>query len=85
MYPEHDKLLAISAKSHAIYDFLSWLSDTQGVVLGNDNYGYAEGMSYSPDGSHVKDWMAEFFEIDLDKIEAEKRAMLASLWEANDG
>lgn len=79
IYPEHEKLAAISDQSQTIYDFLSWLDGEKGVVLGNDNFGYAEGKSYVPDGSQVKGWLAEFFEIDLDKIEAEKRAMLDEL------
>ncbi len=75
-YSEHAKLAEVSDQSQAIYDFLSWLGE-KGIVLGNDNFGYAEGMSYAPDGQHVKDWLSEFFEIDLTKLEEEKRQMLA--------
>lgn len=36
-----------------------------------------------PDGRSIQTLLAEFFEIDQDKIEAEKRAMLDGLREAN--
>ncbi len=72
-YPEHQKLKAIADKSQAIHDFLEWLQDTKGGFLAvragrrQDAYPMRESL---------RTLLAEFYEIDLDKIEDEKRAML---------
>lgn len=81
-YPEHDKLLEVSNQSQAIYDFLTWLEDERNTCLiegdvGSDHYVWADSQT-------VKNWLAEFFEIDLDKIETEKRAMLDALRATDD-
>lgn len=78
-FPEHDKLSEIKDRTQAIGEFVDWLSDTKGVVLASiDDYGNAS----SPRQSLI-DLMAEWAGIDLDKIEAEKREMLAELRRAN--
>ena len=76
-YPEHEKLAKISGKSQAVGEFLEWAS-SQGLHLcepiPESLHGY-----YGPTNRSVLDLLAEFFGIDQDKIEAEKRAMLAYL------
>lgn len=77
-YPEHEKLKAIADKSQAIGDFLEWATQTHGLWLAepvpNSLHGY-----FAPTGKRTVGLLAEFFDIDEDKIEAEKRAMLAAL------
>jgi hypothetical protein len=77
-FPEHDKLRTIKDKSQTIGEFLEW----------------CEGQSFelcevTPSGNR---WpiterreaiLARFFEIDLDVLEREKRAMLKSVRKAN--
>ena len=63
LFPEHDKLHKIRSQSQLIGEFLEWLSYSKGISL----------------GTPVHDLLAEFFEIDLKKLEAEKRAMLWSI------
>lgn len=64
-YPEHDRLSAIKDESQAQGEFLQWLSDEGEIHL------------YRP----LKELLAEYHEIDLSKIETEKRAMLAKIRE----
>lgn len=80
-YPEHEKLHKIKDQSQICGEFIDWL-ESEGYVLakwrevetifGKDS---TLELSYKP----VVDLLAEFFEIDQDKIESEKRAMLARL------
>ena len=80
-YPEHDKLRAISGKSQAIGEFLDWLGAEKHWFLAEwDGIKRADGDERAwPASYSITKLLAEFFEIDLDKIEAEKRAMLEAL------
>jgi len=68
-YPEHIKMRATHDKSHAIVDFVSWLTEERGVTL----------IDYDGMSVHLKELqvlLADFFEIDLDKVEQERVKML---------
>lgn len=69
-YPEHQKLRAIADRSQAIGEFLDW--------MGHQGFWLHDRDGFEPHGS-VQDWLARYFDIDRDKIEAEKRAMLEAL------
>lgn len=87
VYPENAKLDEISDKSQEIGEFLEWLrsgdyesrEDLGGIELachrmrGRSCRREAE---LSPTRVPVNDLLAAYFEIDQDKIEAEKRAMI---------
>ena len=79
-YPEHDKLTAIQAQSQKIGEFLEWLQCDKHVRLLGE-YGSKtteEGEPvYVPIRQSKQQLLAEFFEIDLAKLEEEKRQMLA--------
>jgi hypothetical protein len=75
-HPEHDKLRAVMDDSSTICHFLHWLASERGLGIGR----------WSEDGMHLEpltiglEWLvAEYFEIDLAKIEGEKRVMVAEL------
>jgi len=74
-YPEHQRMSAVAGQSQVIGEFLDWLP-TIGVVLCEP---WEE--SFYPSGRTTTSLLAEFFGIDLNKIETEKRAMLAALRE----
>jgi len=61
VYPEHDKLAAVHAESQPIGTFLDWLQCEKGVIL----------------PERIEVLLAEYFEINLDLIEMEKRVMLS--------
>jgi hypothetical protein len=74
-YPECDKMIAVSKESQAIGNFLEWLGE-QGILLaeyGTERYHRDQLM---PKHISIEKLLAEYFEIDLDKVETERRAML---------
>lgn len=70
-YPEHDKMSAIKDKSQTIGEFL----DSTEYVLCL----YDEDDRLRPVAASIEQILALYFDIDLNKIEAEKRAMLDAL------
>jgi hypothetical protein len=76
-YPEHDKLRAISDQSQACYDFLEWLEDLHGARLCHVPPGMHS--TYFPLNFSMRKLLADFFDIDQDRLEAERRAMLDEL------
>jgi hypothetical protein len=74
-YPEHDKLERICDKSQSIGEFLEWVGDTHRLTLTRVDI---DGRQWPPDCSTTQ-LLAEFYEIDLDKLEREKREMLDAL------
>lgn len=82
-YPEHEKLSAISDKSQAIYDFLMWCAEEKGAELAT---WAEEGLDRMwPLNTAKRELLAEYFGIDLNKLEDEKRAMLDEMRRANAG
>lgn len=75
MYPEHEKLHKIQNESQVQGEFIEWFG-SKGIQLmtwnTDDNKWYHE---HRP----IRALLAEYHEIDLDKLEQEKRAMLAAL------
>lgn len=89
-YPEHDRLHSIKEYSEQIGAFLEWLSD-DGVVLARKHKHtdgcYEDGERVCGESSgelaynyqRIEERLARYFEIDLNKIEKEKREMLAAI------
>jgi len=61
--PECDKLHAIADKSQVVGEFIEWVREKHGVHMPKS----------------IDDLLADFFEIDQNKVEQEKRAILESL------
>jgi hypothetical protein len=88
--PECEKLAAISDQSNQIGDFLNWLAN-QGLNIcewvNNEDDDTNEYMPeiLLPAGYHTSTGanrlLAKYFEIDLDKVEQERRALLEWLQE----
>lgn len=66
--PELDKMREISQLSQQIGSFLDWLRQEKKVRLNQD----------------INSILAEYFDIDLEKIEAEKMAILEDFRQKND-
>lgn len=86
-YPEHEKLAKVHDKSQAIGEFLEWLADERDFVLAVrhqhtedciEDCGARRG-ELIPLAIPVHKLLAEFFDIDEDKLDDEKRAMLEEL------
>jgi len=68
-----DKLRAVQGLSQTIGDFLDWLSE-RGIVLCRP-----ERHHYCPIPETAEQLLAQYFQIDLNKVEAEKRVILEKL------
>lgn len=90
-YPEHDKLAAVADDSHTIGEFLEWLSG-EGITLCTwrdratidqdmlqAGVVFIEADHHYPVGWSLEETLARYFDIDQNKLEAEKRALLADL------
>lgn len=71
-YPEHEKITAIKEQSQAIGTFLEWLGN-QGLEL--CRYNMAEDQ-YLPDYMGIEKRLSQFFDVDLNRLEEEKKIML---------
>lgn len=83
-HPECDKLLAVKDKSQPIGEFLDWLRNEKGIEF--CRWMEAEDIEpegYYPDYTRTEELLAEYFEVDLKKVEEERRAMLDDLRERN--
>lgn len=77
-YPEHMKLALIVDKSQVIGEFLDWVEEKHNAILCQGGR-----YDYIPLYATKEKLLAEFFEIDMDKVEAEKREMLRKMAELN--
>lgn len=91
-YPEHEKLQAVVDKSQAIGTFIEWLQDVKKLHLAKwtdiehedivtDEIHIVQELCLEP--LDINKTLAEYFEIDLNKLEQEKRDMLEELRKAN--
>lgn len=77
LYPEHEKLHAIHDTSQTIGEFLDIFLPSKGIVLAeHDEEG---GPLLWPTHRTIQSLLAEFFEIDQKRIDAEKEAMLEAM------
>ena len=74
-YPEHEKLAKVSDKSQVIGEFCDWLSE-QGIMFSRYDDDYLGGNFPLTVSMDIQRRLAEFFDIDRKKLEAEKRQML---------
>lgn len=73
--PELEKMKAVQPKSQVIGEFLEWLTGEKGVTLAK----YDKDNRLMPTHDHAEKLLAEFFEIDLVKVEREKRMILENI------
>jgi len=79
---ECDKLLAVSKNSQIIGEFLDWLQNND-VVLSKWDVGKYEDTLY-PIRQSIESLLAEYFEVDLNKVEKERRALLSGIRASNE-
>lgn len=87
MTGEIEKLQAVQGESQRIGEFLDWLQGERKLVIAQwqkRNLDPSDDWDeLVPAGMTINGLLAEFFEIDLDKIEEEKLALLNELRRAN--
>lgn len=74
--PELNKMAAIRDKSQVIGEFLDWLHNERGLTLATFIDDEDRGEVMVPFHFSTEKLLAEFFEIDLDRIEKERRLVL---------
>lgn len=80
--PECEKLVAVSEESNKIGKFLSWL-EAQGVTFCEwDDYD-EQWTPHEVSNLSINAVLAKYYDIDLDKVEKERRALLDWLRENN--
>lgn len=72
--PECDRLRDVSRSSQLIGEFLEWLLAEYTLAEWNDS-----GEVLRPVRASIEELLAEYFGIDLDKIEEERQAVLEAL------
>lgn len=76
---ELEKISAVKEKSQAIGEFLEW-ARSEGFFLASwQHFGNPEPEGYDrlvASNKTTNQWLAEFFEIDLNKAEEERQALL---------
>lgn len=86
-YPEHEKLKAVKEQSQTCGNFLEWLQE-QGILLAqyhvHTDRCFRAGCDVSsgelyPVSASITKLLAQYFEIDEDTLEQEKRQMLEEL------
>jgi hypothetical protein len=80
-YPESTKLHEIAHLSQACGEFIDWLASEHGIQLCEIPKGYSD--TWFPSHRSLHGLLAEHFEIDMNKVDAERRAMITALRAAN--
>lgn len=73
-YPEHEKMHEVADESQAIGEFIEF--SPYRLCEWNERH-----QEFIPVSKPINEILADYFEIDLNKIETEKRAMLAEMRE----
>lgn len=76
-YPELDKMKAAREKSAILSDFLDWMNEN-GIRLcrNNPDHYWAKGGEYYQITESYEQLLAQYFNIDLNKVEEERRRIL---------
>jgi uncharacterized NAD(P)/FAD-binding protein YdhS len=78
--PECERLVSVADESHKLGEFLDWLEQRYTLCTHDDPEG-----RYWPAFFSKEKLLAEYFKIDLDKVERERRALLNHLRSTNGG
>lgn len=76
--PEIDRMKAIQEESQSIGAFIDWLDENGMPICKWTEYDDAHPQ-YNPIHLSIEKLLAKYFEIDLDKLENEKQAILDTL------
>lgn len=72
--PECEKLVAVADESHKLGEFLDYLEQERGLTLARWS---RPDDQLVPDYTPKEELLAAYFKIDLNKVEKERRALLA--------
>lgn len=80
-FPEHEKIEALHGRNNLIGNFIEWLKETHTIAewIDNEDENAFEDRILVPSMIRTDELIAKYFEIDLNKLENEKTAMLDSI------
>lgn len=79
-YPECEKLKKVSIEHSNIMEFLDWLDEEKSIRLCEcDQSSTSSFSAYAPITTSKEKLLAEYFNLDLKKIEEERRAMIEEI------
>jgi len=78
-FPEHEKMQLVAGKSYVIGEFLDWLVNEKKVVFAQYKEHRHDDILEEYEYKTIPEWLAEYYKIDLKKIEKEKQKMLSQL------
>lgn len=78
-YPEHDRMRAVQSDSQIVGGFLEWLLEDTPYFIAE----YDDRNRMQPINIGFERLLAQYLNIDLDKIETEKQQMLDEIRKAN--
>ncbi len=78
-YTEHEKIESVKKESEVIGEFLDWLRQSEEIHFVKRITGKHFPEDHRFERFSVEQILAEYFDIDLNKIESEKRQMLGAL------
>ena len=81
-YPECEKMRKVKDQSQVIGEFLDWLHGEKNILFAEQR-GEPPFDRILPVLFNTEELLAEFFNIDLKKVEQEKRAMLDEIRKKN--
>lgn len=75
--PELDKLAEVRERAQAIGEFIEWLGRSKYAIC--ESYREDVGGTWLPTPASIEKLLSEYFEIDLNKVENEKCAILEAV------
>ncbi len=76
-YPELDKMKAVRSQSQVLTEFVDWLDqNNMRICLRTETAVTYRGSPYEPITENYEQLFARYFEIDLNKVEAERQQLL---------
>lgn len=82
-YPEHDKISGLNGSNQTAGEFLDWIREEKGYDICEFKEGQWSGRYHAINTSTTK-LVAEYFDIDLNAMELEKREMLQQCRDAHE-
>jgi hypothetical protein len=77
--PECDKLLKAAPESQKLGEFIDWLTDNGYHLCTQQKTEGEPSEQYLPCHENIEEILALYFDIDLKKVEQEKRALLDAI------
>lgn len=78
-YPESERVLQLQEQSRLVRTFLEWLKTKNYILCGYSKHRSLDGQIYSPVMISNTTILADFFDIDMEKVESEKEQMIEDM------